>query len=62
MKLLKLLLILMIPGIMKSQIGVGPGPYCMPFYTSPPCNQPFASNTPGNFVNDFINSYNTSGI
>jgi gliding motility-associated-like protein len=61
MKLLKLLLILMIPGIMKSQIGVGPGPYCMPFYTSPPCNQPFASNTPGNFVNDFINSYNTSG-
>lgn len=63
MKVVKLILLLvtLIPGIIQSQIGTGPAPYCMPLYTSPPCNQPNPSNTPGNFVNDFINSYNTSG-
>lgn len=44
-----------------SQVGVGPAPYCMPLYSNIPCNQPNPSNTPGNGVNDFIHSYNTSG-
>ncbi len=61
--LLKLTLLIgfIIPSIIKSQIGVGPAPYCMPLYGNQPCNQPGPSNSPGNFVNDFINSYNTSG-
>jgi|688.fasta_scaffold84632_3 gliding motility-associated-like protein len=63
MKIINLIitLALLIPGIIKSQIGVGPAPYCMPIYFSQPCNQPNPSNTPGNSVNDFIHSYNTSG-
>lgn len=44
-----------------SQIGQGPAPYCMDTYWNIPCNQPNASNTPGNWVNDFINSFNTTG-
>ncbi len=61
--LLKLTLLIgfIIPSVIKSQIGVGPAPYCMPLYGSQPCNQPGPSNSPGNFVNDFINSYNTAG-
>ena len=45
----------------QAQIGVGPAPYCMPLYSQIPCNQPNPSNTPGNFINDFIHSYNTNG-
>lgn len=44
-----------------SQAGVGPTPYCMPAYSSTPCNQPNPSNTAGNFVNDFIDDFNTTG-
>jgi hypothetical protein len=46
-----------------AQLGVGPAPYCMPTYnaSSTPCNQPGASNTAGNIINDFIDSFNTSG-
>ena len=51
----------LIPGIMSSQIGTGPAPYCMPLYSQIPCNQPWPSNTPGNGINDFIHSYNTNG-
>jgi len=46
-----------------AQPGVGPAPYCFPQYngTSRPCNQPNASNTLGNTINDFIDSFNTTG-
>lgn len=56
-------IVVVLPQISKSQVGVGPAPYCMPLYSpfNQPCNQPFASNNPGNSVNDFINSYNTAG-
>ena len=48
---------------LNAQLGVGPAPYCMPLYnaTSIPCNQPGASNTAGNTINDFIDSFNTTG-
>lgn len=45
----------------SSQVGVGPAPYCMPAYSNTPCNQPNPSNTAGNSVNDFIDSFNTTG-
>lgn len=47
----------------SAQLGVGPAPYCMPTYGSwsTPCNQPNPSNTAGNWINDFIHSFNTSG-
>ena len=54
-------IVVVFPHISKSQIGVGPAPYCMPMYSQPPCNQPGPSNSPGNSVNDFINSFNTTG-
>ncbi len=38
-----------------------PAPYCTVSYGSPPCNQPGVSNSPTNFINDFINSFNTTG-
>src|ERR1043166_2971602 len=46
-----------------AQPGVPPTPYCMPQYDpgATPCNQPFAPNNPGNFINDFVNSFNTTG-
>ena len=44
-----------------AQIGIGPAPYCMPLYSQIPCNQPNPSNTPGNGINDFINSFSTVG-
>lgn len=44
-----------------AQAGVGPAPYCMPLYGQIPCNQPGPSNAGGNFINDFINSFNTTG-
>lgn len=43
------------------QAGVPPTPYCFPLYSTLPCNQPGPSNTAGNFINDFINSFNTTG-
>jgi gliding motility-associated-like protein len=54
-------IIVVVPQIIKAQIGVGPAPYCMPLYFSQPCNQAGPSNSPGNGVNDFIHSYNTAG-
>ena len=51
----------LIPSVMTPQVGVGPAPYCMPIYFNQPCNQFGPSNSPGNSVNDFINSYNTAG-
>jgi hypothetical protein len=46
-----------------AQAGVGPAPFCMPTYNagSIPCNQPNASNNATNFINDFIDSFNTTG-
>jgi len=44
-----------------AQAGVGPAPYCFPLYSQIPCNQPGPSNAGGNFINDFINSFNTTG-
>ncbi len=44
-----------------AQPGVGPAPYCFPLYSQIPCNQPGPSNSPGNFINDFINSFSTTG-
>ena len=41
--------------------GGGANPYCFGSYATGQCNQPGPSNTPGNFINDFINSVNTSG-
>ena len=61
-KLLTILLgIFFITTKITAQIGIGPAPYCMPLYSQIPCNQPWASNTPGNGINDFIHSYNTNG-
>ncbi|MCW3076636.1 MAG: hypothetical protein JWO32_1245 [Bacteroidetes bacterium] len=45
----------------NAQLGQGPCPYCMGSYNNLPCNQPGPSNSGGNFVNDFINSFNTTG-
>lgn len=36
-------------------------PYCCGPYTTGQCNQPGASNAPGNFINDFINDFSTTG-
>jgi len=44
-----------------AQPGVPPAPYCFPLYSQIPCNQPGPSNSPGNFINDFINSFSTTG-
>ncbi len=44
-----------------SQAGVGPAPYCMPAYSNTPCNQPNPSNNAANFINDFNDSFSTSG-
>ena len=46
---------------LKSQAGTGPAPYCMPAYSQTPCNQPNISNDPLNFINDFVNDFNTAG-
>jgi gliding motility-associated-like protein len=45
----------------SGQAGVGPAPYCFPLYSTLPCNQPGPSNAGGNFINDFINSFSTTG-
>jgi gliding motility-associated-like protein len=50
-----------IPSLIFPQVGIGPAPYCMPNYIMQPCNQFGPSNSPGNSVNDFINSFNTTG-
>lgn len=47
--------------VIKGQIGVPPTPYCYPMYNNVPCNQPNPSNTAGNSINDFIDSFNTTG-
>lgn len=49
--------------IASAQLGIGPAPYCMPTYnaSSIPCNQPGPSNQAGNTINDFIDSFNTTG-
>ncbi|MBK9283091.1 MAG: hypothetical protein IPM51_02090 [Sphingobacteriaceae bacterium] len=44
-----------------AQPGVGAAPYCLPIYAMTPCNQVGPCNAPGNFINDFINSFNTTG-
>jgi gliding motility-associated-like protein len=51
------------PVITKSQALVGPAPFCMPTYGAwaTPCNQGGPSNAPGNWINDFINSFSTAG-
>lgn len=36
-------------------------PYCGVSYSNVPCNQTGPSNSSGNFINDFINSFNTTG-
>lgn len=59
-----LILIIFLIGVnvnVLAQAGVGPAPYCMPLYGQIPCNQPGPSNSGGNFINDFINSFNTTG-
>jgi gliding motility-associated-like protein len=40
-----------------------PTPYCWPQYGAgaTPCNIPGLSNAPGNWINDFIHSFNTAG-
>jgi len=47
----------------NAQALVGPAPFCFPTYGAwaIPCNQGGPSNTPGNWINDFVNSFNTSG-
>jgi gliding motility-associated-like protein len=45
----------------NAQALVGPAPFCMPTYWNQPCNQAGPSNAPGNWINDFINSFNTTG-
>ncbi|MDP1799963.1 MAG: PKD domain-containing protein [Bacteroidota bacterium] len=46
---------------LSAQALVPPTPYCFPLYSQIPCNQPGPSNSPGNFINDFINSFSTAG-
>ena len=58
---LGLIFSLILPKNIISQVGIGPAPYCMPNYIMQPCNQFGPSNSPGNSVNDFINSFNTTG-
>jgi gliding motility-associated-like protein len=38
-----------------------PAPYCTGNYATGTCNQPNASNSPLNSINDFINDFNTTG-
>jgi gliding motility-associated-like protein len=44
-----------------AQPGVPPAPYCLAPYGAVPCNQPNPPNTPGNGINDFIDSFVTLG-
>lgn len=45
----------------SSQALVPPTPYCFPLYSQSPCNNNGPSNAPGNWSNDFINSFSTAG-
>ncbi len=54
-------LLLLSPLTFLAQVGYGPAPYCLPLYNNKPCNQPNPSNTAGNSINDFIDSFNTTG-
>ena len=58
-----LLLALFVQTKLSSQALVGPAPFCMPMYGAwaIPCNQGGPSNSAGNWINDFINSFNTTG-
>ncbi len=48
---------------MNSQISNNPAPYCQSIYSPSaiPCSQPGSSNAAGNFINDFINGFYTTG-
>lgn len=54
-------LLALAPVIFKAQTSNSPSPYCAGNYSSGQCNQGGPSNTPGNSVNDFINTFITSG-
>ncbi|MFO0356462.1 MAG: GEVED domain-containing protein, partial [Sphingobacteriaceae bacterium] len=58
-----MLIVLLAPVKTFAQALVGPAPYCMPIYGAwaQPCNQGGPSNAPGNWINDFINSFSTTG-
>ena len=47
-----------------AQPGVLPAPYCLPSVGAwaIPCNQPAAPNTPGNWINDFVDSLKNYGL
>ena len=56
-----ILLVLLAQVKIYAQAGVLPAPYCLPGFWAIPCNQPNPPNTPGNFINDFVDSFNTTG-
>jgi len=58
-----MVIVLLASAKMFSQPGILPNPFCMPTYGAwaTPCNQGGPSNSPGNWINDFINSVRTSG-
>lgn len=53
--------ILILVGILVSALIHAQAPYCGVSYSNVPCNQPGPSNSSGNSINDFINSFNTTG-
>jgi gliding motility-associated-like protein len=57
-RLMFLFLAVLISTFIYSQ---SPAPYCGVLYSNVPCNQNGPSNSPFNSVNDFINSFNTTG-
>lgn len=59
MKKILIILFLLINSIIT--FGQSPAPYCPVSYSNVTCSQPGPSNSPGNSVNDFINSFNTVG-
>ncbi len=56
-----LILLMLMPWFGVAQGTSNPAPYCNGSYSSGQCNQPGASNSPGNFVNDFIDNFSTTG-
>jgi len=58
-----ILLVLIAQVRVYAQPGVLPAPYCVNINGpwSIPCNQPNPPNTPGNSINDFVDSFNTAG-
>ncbi|MBL7933954.1 MAG: hypothetical protein JNL60_18765, partial [Bacteroidia bacterium] len=53
--------VVLMPLLGSSQGTANPAPYCNGNYSTGQCNQPGASNSPGNFINDFIDVFQTSG-